>query len=359
MSSTEFAVIKVVLVVVVLVIIVWLRRPRTLVLGQQLAQADAMEQQRLSRRDLPPSPMPMESYADREHNLVNPKPVPLDESIRRVVQRYRASDATVRGSMRDSISMDEIYTLFTFAQRAAVFGMRDHDPSWIEDGLGAVAMMDLERMDPRDQGYAVAVLQHAATRAGANVPLLFESAAALAQPEIAGNLRAFLSADAKTKALTSWLLEEVPTGFIGRGLDHYAPTHDLKRGIIGIAEAIDADRYAVSSVSIAETLPDVWIAESTSLLKKARGGAMLDTTTSTGLMVFLVELPDASAANALRAGAERHEPTPERAMVGVSRGPLFSLIVASVSMEGETIDETPQTLQRFVAPLERVLDAIL
>ena len=333
---------------------------KTIVLGMEHARAAEAERRRLLRRDLAPSPIPAGTYSRRESSLVNPAEIARDAAIRDVVRTYRAADATQRESMRDSISKDEIYELFTFARRAAVFGMRGRDRTWIEDGLAAVAMMDAARMDPRDLGLALGPLRYAAARTGAGSRPMFDAAAGLASAYVRDAFRVFTDDD-EDVGLDAWMLEEIPTGFIEVGDDdgEYEPTHDLTSAIIAIADVLDADRYAVSGVTIKDMLPDVWIKGSAALLEEARGGASVHAGAAKGLLLFLVETRDAAAAEALRAAAARQTDPP---MIGIARGDLFCLLTARVFVaesEDDKIDETPQTLQRFVAPIEHILDGVL
>ena len=344
---TTALLLRIVFVLVVIAVVyramVRARRRRPLVLGVELAHAEAVEAQRLARGTSAPSPMPKEQYVRRHHNHADPQPIALDHAIRELVTRYGASDADTRTAMRDSITIDEIYTLVAYAKRAAVFGMRDRDPSWIESGLTAVAMLEGARMDMRDVPMTLAYLHHASVRAGADTARLFAQAAELADAEVAAQLRAFPGRN-DTNLAKHWGASEIQTGFIGHGGARWAPTRDLQQAILRIAAVVDADgRYEVSGVEIAGTLPFAWFPDSTRLLRKARGGATFDTSLMDGLLGFLVEMPDAEGAAALEQAS-----TGNAKGIGFARGNLFCFLKAS--------SETPQALQRFVAPIAEILD---
>lgn len=333
----------IVIVIVLIAIAYRARRPRPIILGTELARAHAVETQRLARGTSGPSPMPKEEYARTHCNLVDPQLIELDRAIRELVVRYGTSDAASRASMRDSITADEIYTLAAFAKRAAAFGMRDRDPSWIESGLTAVAMFDSARMDIRDVPVTLAFLHHASGRAGAATARMFARAAELADDEVANQLRTF-PGRSDTDLVKHWCAMETPTGFINHGGKRWTPTRDLQQAILRIAAVVDADdRYQVSAVEIADTLPIEWRPEPTKLLRKARAGATFTTSMLDGLTGFLAEMPDAEGAAALQQAA-----SDAKRSIGIARGNLFCLLIAA--------DETPQALRRFVTPITEILD---
>jgi hypothetical protein len=60
-----------------------------------------------------------------EMELIDPHRLPLDNKLTEICHRFAGSDATTRAITRTSVSMDDFYTLFTFARRSAVFALRD------------------------------------------------------------------------------------------------------------------------------------------------------------------------------------------------------------------------------------------
>src|SRR6516162_8344592 len=74
-------------------------------------------------------------------------PLPLDNKLTEICRRFTGSDATTRAITRTSVSMEDFYTLFTFARRSAVFALRDNQSSHIIDGLTAIAVIELKRVD--------------------------------------------------------------------------------------------------------------------------------------------------------------------------------------------------------------------
>ena len=82
--------------------------------------------------------------------LIDPHPLPLDNKLTEICRRFAGSDATTRAITRTSVSLEGLYTLFTFARRSAVFALRDNQSSHIIDGLTAIAVNEPKRVDFRD-----------------------------------------------------------------------------------------------------------------------------------------------------------------------------------------------------------------
>src|SRR5262249_24143720 len=101
------------------------------VLGEQLARAMEVEQQRKSRGDTGKSPMPDGKYDfwRGETYLINPAPSALDSPLRELCQSSAKSDAESRAKTRASIDMEEFDTLLTLSKCAAVFGIRERGAS--------------------------------------------------------------------------------------------------------------------------------------------------------------------------------------------------------------------------------------
>ena len=115
----------------------------------------------------------------------DPRPVALDDELRRLVAAFRARPAGIR----NSLSAADLYVLLMFARRAAMFAMRGRDAAWIADGLTAVAMVDDERVDARAIDPTLDLLHHAATEIGADAGTLFADAAKHATRSVARAFR--------------------------------------------------------------------------------------------------------------------------------------------------------------------------
>ena len=135
-----------------------------IVLGQLRANARKIEELRKARTDLEKSPLPALRYdAWRgEQDLRILSQLPLDSQLTEIINDYLTQDQAKRQRIRDSISMDEFYTLLTFARRAAVFAIREKNRDWLIKGMTAIAMIEQDRVDYRDIVLAMLLLSHAA-----------------------------------------------------------------------------------------------------------------------------------------------------------------------------------------------------
>jgi hypothetical protein len=344
------------------------REPKNFyVLGEQLARAMEVEQQRKSRGETGKSPMPDGKYDfwRGETYLINPAPSALDAPLRELCQSFAKSGAESRAKTRASISMDEFYTLLTFSQRAAVFGIRERNAAWLVDGLTALSMIELDRVDFRDVFVSVSLLHHSAVRIGQDANQLLSGAAALSEPKVSGLISNFINRPPEEKVLrANWGYDEVETrngiGFIGWEFQDYNPTYDLKKIAVDLAEYIAADKYQPVSVSIATGLPDIWLKtkDSASLdksLRAVRGGATVNGRLrpnehpdheSQMFTIFLVEVADESAAKTLLELSKKKNPT-DYCMLGLAERNLFCLVVARSFVAGKNAFETSGSLARF------------
>jgi len=118
-------------------------RDKFIVLGAQLARASQVEELRKTRGDFGISPMPGWHYDmwRGETNLVRPVLLPLDSQLVNICNNFSNSDKSERKIIRNSINMDELYTLLIFSKRSAVFAIRERNKEWLIRGLTAVAMI--------------------------------------------------------------------------------------------------------------------------------------------------------------------------------------------------------------------------
>ena len=374
-SKTIIIVVTAGILLILVVVILRARKNETYVIGEQHAKAVAVEQQRKQNESGGKSPMPATQYdASRgEESLISPTKNSLDSELVALSQKFAKSDAQARAEMRRSISMDEFNTLITFANRAAVFAMREKSVEWINNALTAVAMIEAKRTDPRDILMPLSLLYHSAKRIGANPDQLFRDAAKLSEPDVATILTEYVERSAEDKDLrTAWGYDEVQTeggiGFIGWQNRKFQPAGDLKKVIIEIANLIAKDKYQPSSVEVASELPAVWLRPKEnpsvpSALEKVRAGASVmaqprpnehPSYKSQMLMIFLVEMPDEAAAKELQDISVKTRPA-SYSMLGIVNGKLFCLVVGRSVQQGVPSFETPESLPRFAPGITEIL----
>lgn len=338
-----------------------------IVIGRELAAASEADREWKEQRDshqtaLLPSGY---DYLRGDLDLINPTPNDLDGFVRDLCRRYASADLEQRSATRDSLSLDEFYSLMTFSKRAAVFALRTKNPETVVDGLTVVAMIEQERVDFRDILICLALLYHTAVRIGEDADDLFRRSAKLAQSEVAEMLNGFVTQTSDYRDLrSSWGFDEVETqhglGFVGWGFEPYDPTIDLKRVAVELSELIATDKYHPDSIEVATELPDVWLTGGDDAILKRilgdiRGGASISASALPGevpnhdsqqFTVFLVEAADESdAADLLRLSTMTN--SVHHSNLATACGRLFCLIVARSFVEGVAGYETQGSLNRF------------
>ena len=352
------------------------KKQEPVVLGTEALKAEEAESRRKASGEAGKSPMPAGGYEfNREElGLVNPKPNALDAALTELCRRYARSDAQARAQMRRSISMDEFYTLLSFAGRMAVFGLRERSAARLADGLTAIALIEKERVDFRDLYGPLGLLYYSAVQIGADPKKLFRDAVALAEPETAEIVSAGLSWTAKEADARSAGYEVVETeggvGFVGWFYpEKYEPTYDLKRAVVDVARLVAADgKYR-------PVTPWVGYDFSGHLLKKGddaaleralgsvRAAANVDAFLAPDIRpqeefqqldVYLVETADEESARTLLDAARARKPS-DFHLLALREGRLFCLLVADAMTDGTKEFETPESLRRFERGLSEIL----
>jgi len=310
-----------------------------------------------------------------ETSLIDPRPVPADDEVRRLARAFVSADASRRSEMRDEMSMNDFYSLLTFARRASVFAMRTRDVQWIADALYGIAIIDAHRIDEHDIPITLSIVHHAAERIGADTKKRFEAAASLAEKKPAELLRSFVRADDKYKDLRrSWGHDEIATpsgvGIITRGFSPYNPSGDMTSLAVTLAGMIAGDQYEPSSVCIASKLPAIWFRTDDetglqALLRHVRAGLSIEgrlrpeyrpVHEMQTLLIFLIEVEDASTAEQLMRIASTHPPR-EEARIAIREAQLFCMLIGQAVMGEAEPFETSESLGRFRDPLSRLLGA--
>jgi hypothetical protein len=354
----------------------WKRRPRTVVLGQQLADARKVEEQRLASEPALASPMPKSGYPDDDRGyleFLDPRPLALDAELADLCRRSATLDPAAHAQMRRSIGMDEFYTLLAFSRRMALFAIRDRSAAALRDGFSAVALIEPDRVDPRDIPCALAPLCHAAQRIGESAKELLTAASRNADPDVAHLMldwarRSLSEKDLRDRSLLWEINSKYGPGFVGTGFRPYSPTIDLVSVAIEIAELLAADQYRVAGLHIAEELPAFWLRSAGEknverALRGVLGGVNVSgslrpgahpTGESQSVLAWVIELPDAARAQALESLSKSVRDA-NHAVVGCAEGPLFCLVVGHSFMHAVAAIETNASLERFRAGIHEAL----
>jgi hypothetical protein len=341
------------------------------VLGQQMADARAAEEQHESART-EPSPLAGVAYRSEagEHDLAFFRPSPTDEVVRGVLGVFRELDEAGRTRFRAALAMDDLYTVLHFIPRAGLQALRDGDPDLAFDAVLAAAVVDIERVDPRDLLWAMSIAAHLATITGIDESEALRAAADLAPAEVAERLLG--EADREHLDLGEAGLAVVVTadgpGLVDRSFEEFAPVTDLAGCALSFARVLDADRYQ-ATVKIGESAPPVWFrggadAKVARVLGRCRGVAIVsgDIRPSVAaeeapmwqhFMVLLIEARSTSDAERLAVWSSA--PTDDPATLAVQVGPLLALVVNRSTLVGGVPLESATTLRRFETPLRDLL----
>jgi len=346
----------------------------------QYAAALKADEARMIEGGIQPSPigpdMRYDFYAG-EMELIDPHRLPLDNKLTEICHRFARSDATTRAITRTSVSMDDFYTLFTFAGRSAVFALRDNQSSHIIDGLTAIAVNEPKRVDLRDALVPLALLYNAAIRIGDNPDILVRSAVALAESNMSVLMEGFINRSPNDKDLRKWGHMVVETehgpGLVKSRNDPYAPTYPMDRIAFELAQLIKADKYH-AAVELQTDLPKVWLSGVDDRMLAQALQSVIAGAQVTGylrpetlphirghlvrpmLHLFLIELADQSTAESLNALAcTKRTQKNSFSMLAIRNGRLFCVVISSSAVHGENPFETGASLARFGPGIEGIL----
>jgi hypothetical protein len=349
----------------------WLRHrhhPNTVVLGTEVAAAERTERSHRRRAGKTPSPLAGVTYGAGEASLEQLQPSHTDARIRQFVAEYRTANAPSRQAIRDALTMDDFYTLLTFARRSTVSAVRAKDPAILRDGVDSLAAIDQQRVDPRDHAWAAALVAWASRHVGLDARTALGQAADLGSPETAEMLRRF--AEDPPDDLTGWGYRLVD-GADGAALvrddgREYDPSVDLLAVARAIAAVFVADAYERADVTLGSDLPEVWLrngdqAAVERALATMRAGASIAAQLASDahrkpddqmLAAFLAEVRDAESASVLAASAS----CPDGDALGVAAGRLCCVVVGHSFVAQTRSFESPGALERFRDAIHRELE---
>lgn len=348
------------------------------VLGQQFAAArEADKRHRAQHADLVSPLGPNARYGPGVDagDFVNLTPCQADAELAEFCDRFAHADDAERGQLRDSLSMDDFYTLLSFSKRCCVLARRDNGIAHLAHASAAIAALDAQRLDPRDVLVALAFLRDAALALNHSPEDVFQAAIRIAQPAVADLLRSFLRRPAAIANLRAMGYTTIQTSAgptpIASGFDAYAPTVALGQIALELCELLRGDKYSVTP-TLARTLPAVWLRSVDDetlkrLLGTVRAGASIQGTLRAGespdhlyqmILLFVVELPNATDVEQLLGIAHAKIPTlKDIAMEGFVSGRIFCLLIARSVMQGKAAYETRESIKRFVPGIEQILKA--
>lgn len=293
-----------------------------------------------------------------------------DAVLRDLVQSWNRLDNDAFAELRDSLTMEDFYTLVGFARRAALLAIRDSDPRWAAMAVGGLGAIDCARLDWRDVTVAAALATYALNEAGGQVTRVLSATLARAEPETAKVLRRFI--DNPPTNLDEWGFRLVKVGdnvgLFQAGFAPYNVTVDLVGVTLAIAATLEADAYRVSTIEIASTLPDVWFRgerheAAKEAISRIKGCVSINAKPRSGddaapftqmFVVFVSQAGGPEDAGMLVSGAS--EAQLGHAVVTVAVGDLCCVGVARSFVLGVEPLETTETLARFRQPFTDALE---
>ena len=353
---------------------------RTVVIGAEFARA--AEADRVWRSQRPPGhESPIGSQYDAwkgEMDLLRFSESELDSSIDQLVSIYRVSPPDQRSELGDMLSMDDCYTLLTFARRSTVRAIRSQDLSVAVDGLAAVAMVDPQRVDRRDILQTVGVLYFALSRlAEEDAPKVFREVASLSDSARTSNIAGFPDQYGPHYTISDWGYLAVDTpeglGLVEASIEAYDPTVDLLGAGLGIEAALDRDVYH-ASLALRTPLPAFWIGASADMPERPPAvdtiracltvngrlrpdvGPPSDTQQMT---VFVCEARHRDDAERLAESATQKAASADHVGFGFADGPILAVVVARSWVEGTSGYETQASIERFREPFMAAVRSVL
>jgi hypothetical protein len=265
--------------------------------------------------------------------------------------------------IRASLTMDDFYTLLTYARRCVLAAIRNEDPGAAEAAFDALAVIDAGRVDWRDVVVAASLASFAARRVGLAPEEVLSGAVLRAEPQVADIL-----ARAATKEIDlagDWGYREVRTaaGPVLVESNGGEESADLLVRARGVVELVESDgRYAVTGAGEVAELPAVWLSDSPATAearRRLRGCVSVHAEPPESrfrhfLLVFLAEAADERDAE-LIAGAARDRGADGTAQLGVAVGRRCAVVVARSGVMAESSIEEPESLARFGEPIRALL----
>lgn len=293
--------------------------------------------------------------------LVDPSPNPLDDQLRKLVRRFVQADAAKQSDVRDSMNGNDDETLITFANRCAIFGLREQNLLTITDGLRALSLLDRKRVDTRDIVTCLGLLRYAAGRLSNNPARHFEEIATHAEPDLRKLFHDFVNGpmnDRELQIASGYAPIETAQGigFANWGTGEYSPTIDLKSAALEVALLLKAANLQPVRIQFASKLTASLLTSDSNpeliqILSRLRGVVEAqaisqpeqdETDHETHLSLFITETADEQDAARLVEFCQRgRKESQER--LAVASGKLFELLVT------ETTDPSVSQLLDYLA----------
>jgi hypothetical protein len=340
-------------------------------LGIQMAQATAAQKRHEETHGVPNSPLDDLLYSNSELRLWRWVDSPLDSRMVLAVTDFAGLPEAERDAVRDSLTMDDFYTIFAFARRRALTVLRGSEPIQIEPAFLSLAMVDFERVDWRDFAMTNSLLCYAGDRVGAPVADFTSRAIKLAEwktAEVIARQRT-----TRIDLAGSCGFREVRTSegveLFDTGYEHFSPQADLERIGFEIAVALENNGYEIEGISLASDLPLTWLdsGEGSAIARMARslsgcvaihGVPRADPaprSSGQSLRVFLAEAATESDARQIAAAAENASSS-QKTEIGLASRRVCAAIIQHSWVADTPPMEDAHSLERLRGVVEPLLN---
>lgn len=350
--------------------------PGPIVLGAQLAAARVAEQR---HRETNAAPSPLVGVAYDAAGYVTWRWVeqPTDATVLTIARGFADQDAaTVRASLR----MEDFYLLMMFTRRLALRALREDRVDDLPVAFDVLALIDLARIDWRDAVVAAGVVCYAAERLGLDPAAEVARVVDRAGDDTASLLEEVSEDEIDLSEMCGMTVVDTPAGtlLLDDDDDPYDPVGDLVSRALALADLLDHDRYAVRDVTMRTAIADVWLggrgtrAAGTELTGCVGVHADLrpppevpgdlpgdgdgDARGDAFLLAYVAEAATPADA-ALVAQTADASASDVAVQLGVARGCLVVVLIASSGRANEPPPETRESLARLRAPITALLTA--
>ncbi len=299
------------------------------------------------------------SPATNEIGLINPIRNDLDDQFFELATELGQLPLARRREIQASMASDTCWTLVVFAERAAVFALREEDPDKVQASFVMLAMA-VNRNDPRDIIIAANRILYVADKLGVAVPDIVREHVAISDrhtQRMIGNQFEREPNENPTPRGFRELQTRFGTGLVDGDSAPYEPKCDLLEAVIDIVELVKADEfYSSVSVQIESGRPPAILPNRGAFWLVSRTN--FDAHPDMRHQMFhmrLVEFPDEATLNQQLALIGRANPREVQFKVS-NRNLLFTAVARSF-VEGVENVETNESIQRFVEPVQAILAA--
>jgi hypothetical protein len=335
-----------------------------------LANASAAQRRHEETHGAPNSSLADLRNTSAENRLWRWVESPNDSLIQSVVSDFSLLDEAGRNSVRVGLSMDDFYTILTFARRRALATLRSGDPKQIEPAFIALAMIDIERIDYRDLLMTNSLVCYAGERTEAPVADLVRRTLQMAEQKTAGAIASQRTRRINLAKACGYREVRTSEGVAIFDTDYkrFSPKADLEMIAFQIALALEQNGYRIDGISLASDLPLVWLDSSdgspiAKMVRRMSGCVAIHgvpradpapNSSGQSIRVFFGEAASDRDARDIATAAENASNS-QRTELGVASGRLCAVVIQHSWMADTPPMEDALSMERLRAVFERIL----